>query len=192
MVFVAACGQGRASSTPERVRVLSLRQELPHLDKAAESWRSDAYLVNAQIELPGSRMPDLVFAVYRSRTSATESVFVRLMTSGHIEIEPISHDGPLSALEPIEAGDWALDAQAALDAMLDDEGRRFLLGASGHCSFLTLERALAYPGDPVVWRLTLRGCPGLEARHVVIDANTGEMFGEPPTPTPWPWVSPQP
>ncbi len=192
MVLLTGCGQARTVGTPVRVTVPSLRQELPHLDDVARSWRSDAYLLVAQIELPGSVLPYLISAVYQSPTSAFEYIFVRLTENGSIEVEPVTADNPLHDREPIDAADWALDSQPALDSMLDDDGRRFLLGASGHCSFLMLERALAYPGDPVVWRLTLRGCPGLEARHVVIDAITGEMLGEPPTPTPWPSVSPSP
>ena len=169
--------------------VVSLREELPRLEEAARLWNSAAYLADAELPIPGGEHgPWLVSASFNSPTEQYQSLLVFLREDGTIDTEIIPHTVPVVQVEPIEANDWEVDSQEALDIALDEEGMQFLEEHPGAgCSSLALVRIGLEPDSPVVWRLVLSDClDSWVGQTTEIDATTGEVIGRethrPPAP----------
>ena len=176
-------------NSQETLSIPSLRENLSELEEAASLWNSAAYLADAELPIPGGEHgPWLVSASFNSPTEQFQSLLVFLQENGTVNTEIIPHTVPVVQVEPIEANNWKLDSQEALEIALDEEGIRFLEEHPGAgCSSLTLVRIGLEPGSPVVWRLVLSDClgPGV-GQTTEIDATTGEVLSRethrPPAP----------
>jgi hypothetical protein len=161
------------------VEVSSLRKNLPELERPALVWRADAYLESAEISLRnGNPTSWSIRAHFDSPSTQYESLVVRILVDGSLEVEVIPHSVPVPQLEAITLEDWTLDSEDALESALDERGRTFLREhASFHCGDLELERLRSDPSHPLVWRLSLREClPGGESlAEILVDPNTGEL-----------------
>src|SRR4030067_591061 len=83
VVTLAGCRDGKPSA-----RVESLREHLPELVAAAQSWRPDAYLVDAEITLQdGNPTEWAISAGFQSLTESGESLLVTLGKDGSIAME---------------------------------------------------------------------------------------------------------
>jgi hypothetical protein len=173
---LAACGP-QAAALPE---VPSLLEALPTLEAAALEWQEDAYLEDAQIQIPGPAwLTSHISAVFRSAAAGSEAVLVFLALDGTTRIERLQDSDPPSPEEAITRNDWNLDTGEALACALDEGGRRWLEDNAGaQCSFLQLLRETHFPGHSVVWRVVLKPCPlGDTFQEATIDAITGEVLG---------------
>jgi hypothetical protein len=187
LLVLAGLSSCRAEEAP--VSVVSLRENLSDLEDAARPWSPDAYLANAELPIHyGSPGPWLVSAGFNSTTEQFQSLLVFLREDGTVDTEIIPHTVPVVQVVPIEASDWEVDSQEALDIALDEEGMRFLEKHPGAgCSSLTLVRIGLESGSPVVWRLVLSDCldPWV-GQTTEIDAITGEVISRkmhsPPAP----------
>ena len=161
------------------VNVASISESLPKLEQAALQWRSDAYLVDATIDLlSGHPYLPLANGYFQSPTTVFEGVLIYLEQDGSITAEVVPHENQVRQVIPITKDDWKLDAQEALAGGLTPEGRRYLEeNADDQCSFMILERDVPDAPERVVWRVALGGCllePPFQS--IVIDANTGEVL----------------
>lgn len=174
LAWVAACN--RSVDLP--VSVESVEQRLPQLVEKGRSWRPDAYLARVSVRLVGEGYASyLVWASFNSPSEEFESIAAKLLPDGSISVEPFVQTVPVVQVDPITEDLWQIDSQEALEIALDDEGRRFLEGASGtECSSLILERLGFARGASVVWRLILSDCEHPSSSQItVIDAMTGEI-----------------
>lgn len=175
LILIAACTRSRGLP----VEVESLKQHLPAIVEAAKSWRSDAYLESASVRLiDESYTSYLIWADFASPSEESESVAVKLLTDGSIDVETFDQVIPGARIEPITDDDWELDSQEAVSIALDDDGRRFLEEQAGEqCSLAILERMNSAAGAPVVWRLVLSECANpLSGQSTIIDATTGKLM----------------
>jgi hypothetical protein len=180
LTLISSCN-GQATHTPSSgsIEIISLRETLPILEEEAQSWKSDSYLIWADIELR-LKFPDnyhVVTGAFNSFNSENESLLVYLAEDGTVTQEIVEHEIPVYQREPITLDDWEIDSQEALDLMLDQDGLDFIQNNDWQCSFLKLERLLYKPEQPVVWRLTLMECLGGDyVRHILLDPITGEFL----------------
>ena len=161
------------------VNVASISESLPKLEQAALQWRSDAYLVDATIDLlSGHPYLPLANGYFQSPTTVFEGVLIYLEQDGSITAEVVSHENQVRQVIPITKDDWKLDAEEALERALTEEGRLYLEeNAESQCSFMYLERDVPTSTETVVWRVTLSGCllePSFQT--TIVDANAGEIL----------------
>jgi hypothetical protein len=177
---ISSC-DGVVDSTPtaESIEIISLRENMTALEDEAISWRSDAYLSWADIDIrinhpEGSQV---IAASFNSPISEYESLLVYVGVDSKLMSEIVEHEIPVYQKQPITLQDWTIDSQEALDIMLDQDGFEFIQNkGSEQCSFLKLERLRDRPDQPVVWRLTLTECFGDFVRHIILDPITGEIL----------------
>jgi hypothetical protein len=177
--LISSCnGQATYTTSIGLFDIISLRETLPILEKEANDWKSDSYLIWADIELR-LKFPEnyhVVTGAFNSLSSQYESLLVYMEADGTVTREIVEHEIPVYQQEPIRLEDWKIDSQQALDLMLDQEGLDFIQNNDWQCSFLKLERLLYKPEQPVVWRLTLMECLGDYVRHILLDPITGEFL----------------
>lgn len=164
------------------MEVSSLRDNFPEMEQEANPWRSDAYFESADLPLHnGKPSPWAVWAHFNSPSTQYESLVVRILVDGSLEVEVIPHSVPVPQVEAITLEDRTLDSKDALERALDERGERFLQEhASFQCGDLELERLSSDPSHPLVWRLSLREClPGGEILpDILVDPKTGEVLDE--------------
>jgi hypothetical protein len=178
--FLSACKNGEiATDNPTEISVISLRENLPKLTEEAKKWQDEAYLIWAEIPiwLNSTGNSTLIAAAFNSPEMELEGVLVELNADGSITMKVVEQSIPIYQQEPITEEDWTIDSQEALKLMLDREGEQFLLShPESQSSFLTLERKLSDPEEPLVWRLTLTEFLGETTRHILMDPITGEIL----------------
>ena len=178
--FLSSCTNDEVTtSEPTVISVISLRENLPEMEKEAKKWRNDAYLVWLEIPIRSdlSGNPLLIAAAFNSPEMEFEGVLVDLTADGSITLERIEQSVPVYQQTPITEDDWEIGSQEALDLMLDQEGLEFLLNnPESQSSFITLERTLSDPEQPLVWRLTLTKFLGETTRYIRLDPKTGEIL----------------
>jgi len=158
VILIGLYGCGNRDRPP--VKVESLLENLPVLEQTAATWRSDAYLLDADVPLHnGNSRPWLISAAFQSPSEDSESLLIMLQEDGSLTAQRIPHTVPVVQSDPITREDWALDSQEALEHALDEGGRTFLEDHSERqCSFLRLTRDPTVPTEPVIWRLALNDC----------------------------------
>jgi hypothetical protein len=179
--LISSCnGEITHTPSPESLNIISLRENLPILEMEANKWKSDAYLLWADIELRQD-YPEgypVMAGAFSSPSSEYEGLLVYFTVDGILKTEVVEHEKPVYQQEPITLEDWTIDSQEALDMMLDQDGLEFIKSKGNkQCSILILERLLYKPEQPVVWRLTLMECLGGDyVRHILLDPITGEFL----------------
>jgi len=161
------------------VRVASLPESLPNLERAAIQWRPDAYMVDANIQLLSDQpFRSSMNGYFQSPSTDFEGILVYLEQDGSITTELVPHENEVRQVAPITNEDWQLDAAEALDRALNTDSRAYLENnADSQCSFMILERDVPDSPERVIWRVQLGGClldPPFQ--RIVIDANTGEIL----------------
>jgi hypothetical protein len=177
ILAISACSKGKIPPLPQ---VTSLRDNLPALEEVARRWSRDAYLASADIPLlDGNPAAWAIAANFQSPSRPSEVLLVRLGREGKIIIEVLPYSFPVTQVEPIGEDDWSLDSAEALEAAVDDEGRRFLEKHSDQqCSHMIFERSRDLPDRRVVWWLWTIDCNGGKQFQQLagIDALSGEVF----------------
>ena len=176
---VVATSNGCKGGEELSAEVGSLKENLPKLEQAAATWRPDAYLVSANVQLlSGHPYRPVLSGEFQSPSDDTEGILIFLEQDGSVTSKRVPHTAGVQQVRPILSVDWKLDAEEALERALTEEGRLYLEeNAESQCSFMYLERDVPTSIETVVWRVTLSGCllePALQT--TIVDANTGEIL----------------
>lgn len=172
LALLPACYPQKPQQEVPTPVVISLKEHLPALEKAAKAWRPDAVLTRAYMEIDDPRA-DLLSVTFGSG-STTNTLLLRLGRDGEIKSKILKNPEDHENL-PIAIDDLKIDSPEALEILLDEDGKRYL-ATSEHrrCSFLILDRERTLPGYPTLWCLTLWDCSSRDNNYSYINATTGE------------------
>ncbi len=166
------------TTPPSQISVSSVKTFWPQAMAIAQEWRSDAFVLEAEVGIRFLKSPTKGSSANFTFQSPSEDykVFVVSCSTEKCNSFEVEHEKgyPVHHCKPFFPEDFKLDSQEALDIALQNGGADYI-NLQSVIADLSLSRGFPLCTDTVIWIASFMDLANFGI-NIGIDANTGEVI----------------